>query len=119
MAVRSTNRGERLPLAHVMPYVEARIAAWYGGAGSDSATGRNAYVTADDIRADHPEWRSSAEPVPVLLLAERAGISPRTLGGWLRAYQKGDEGRSTIGFYDADALVVALGDTGLWQSDPS
>lgn len=110
------NRGERIPLAHIMPHVEARVRAWYGGAGADLASERP-YVTPDAIRADHPEWKSSAESVPVLLIAERAGISPSTLGGWLRSYQKGREG--TIGFFDVDGLVVALGDTGLWFRDPN
>jgi hypothetical protein len=115
---RSTHRGERIPLEYIIPHVERRVVAWYGGAGADLASERP-YITPDAIRADHPEWRSSAEAVPVLLIAERAGVSPSTLGGWLRAWQKGRAEGRTIGFFDVDGLVVALGDTGLWRSDPN
>lgn len=101
------DRGERVPLSLVMPYAQAYVARIGDGRNTNAPM-----LDRASILAAHPEWASGSYPTPVLLLAERARLSPRTLYGWLR------NPTGTLGFFDADAILTAVDDTGAWQTDP-
>lgn len=93
-----------MPLSIVIPYAQAYLDRFSGDAG--------AMIDRDGLIADHPDWATSKESTPLLLLAERAHLSPSTLSKYLR-------GEGTIGFFDADALLTAVGAVGAWHSDPA
>ena len=99
------DRGERVPLSLVMPYAQAYLDRFSDGRDSVAPM-----LDREKLLADHPEWAGTKEATPVLLLAERARLSPSTLSKWLRA--KG----GTIGFYDADAILIASGAPGTADS---
>jgi hypothetical protein len=101
------DRGERVPLSLVMPYAQAYIDRLGDGRDTDAPM-----LDRASLLAAHPEWASGNYPTPVLLLAERASLTPRTLYRWLLAKE------GTIGYFDADAILTAVDDTGAWSTDP-
>jgi hypothetical protein len=101
------DRGERVPFSLVAPYAQAYIDRFAGDGDSP-----NQMIKREALLADRPDWRSGNYPTALMMLADRADLSPSTLAKQLRSRE------GTIGFFDADAILVAVGDTGLWRTDP-
>jgi len=100
------DRGERVPLALVMPYARAYLDRIGDGRDSEAPM-----LDRAKLLADHPEWASGNRPTALLLLAERARLSPGTLSVWLSSKD------GTCGFFDADAILTAVDETGAWHYD--
>lgn len=114
-------RGERIPAAAVLPYVQEWIEAWYGiEPGGEITAVEHPYITPDDVIRDHPEWGitlgKASESVAVLVLASRSGVNPSALGMWMRRWRRGVP--QGLGYFDVDMLFVAMGRVGLWFQDP-